>query len=289
MKYRVYWNNVCLISKFEKQHIESLRDENLPFDFTFYGLGQASALSAQVDMENANGECGADIVVSTDVDIFHNPNRSHYFSQYKKVPGELPQVQWLDCVKHPQHLFKPFLAIPLVFVTKSETHVTSLKELIDGEGKITYAFGGLHNSAGQSLLKAIWWLYGFEAARRFLKHAKVGSMPAHAYQMLSKGEVEVAIVPSLFALRSGVNHLKSVVPSEGAIAIPSYIAVKNNVPDDVYALFEEKVLSERFQNDLFTAGDVHVLALAERFDVPMLMPPWSFLESIDYHASFGVR
>ena len=281
MAYTVYWNNICLLSKLEKQFIGQQNLEHEGFDFEFYGLGQNMSLSEKIKEENHACTTNAKIIVSTDLEIFQKPALSKYFEDtFKSVPMEIPKSTWLESIRHPEGHFAPFIVIPLVFAMKKTCTVQSLKALIDARGTISYAFGGIHNSAGQSLLKAIWWLYGQEAVETFLKHAKIGSMPAQAYQMFASGQVEVSIVPTIFALRSTAHDAVFFSPQEGTIVIPSYIAVHKDVSDHDFDDFKNTYLNAHFQQNLKTAGDIWLID--DKIENKVLTPPWSFYKNFDY-------
>lgn len=281
MAFTVYWNNICLLSKVEKAFIAQALGKEDAFAFTYYGLGQAMPLSKKIDQELRDGSHDADIVVSTDLEVFQNPKYAPYFSSCQPLPSMTFDKPWLKDINHPEQRYLPFIVIPLVLAMHEHCPIRSLKDLIDAQGKVSYAFGGIHNSAGQSLLKAIWYLYGEDAVKAFLKHAKIASMPAQAYQFFAQGLVEVSIVPTIFAMRSVAKGAVFLAPSEGAVAIPSYVAVQKSVPVETINNFKARFLNDAFKSMLVEGGDIWLPEDAHR---DVLIPPWHFFQTFDHDA-----
>jgi hypothetical protein len=298
-KYKVYWNNVCLLSSQEESFIKSVVESNeyFPFEFEYFGLGKPQSMTQRIKEDINTGKINGDIIVSTDLDVFQNQNIAQFF--YKDFKRDYPFLPIRDEINNanislPDGYFKPFISIPLVIVvnkTKVQKSVTpkSLKDLLDPSFKNRVAFGGIHNSAGRSLLKSIWYLYGRESVDAFLSNAVITSMPALAFQKVRTGEVGAAIVPTIFALRKGIHDLEAYWPEEGAVSIPSYIAVNNRVKNEDFKLFADTILGYDHQLQLKNSGDiipVHPGIPCSSFAVEnkchLLYPKWEFFKGFDH-------
>lgn len=302
MDLKVFWNNVCLLSKAERDFI-NMKNERLikedmktSYDFEFYGLGYEKTLSQKVDSLIGENLVDGDIIVSTDLDVFQNSKRSEYFLEnYRTLEDTFTYSDYIrenKSIIDPSSYFFPFIIIPLVMIVnkdKCKKPVKSFKDLLDDDFKDDYSFGGHSNSAGHSLLKSIHYLYGEDSYLKFLNNAQVTSMPAQAFQKLMKGEVSLAIVPSIFALRGGVGSLEAVWPNEGAVAIPSYIAVRKRVSDIDLQKFINNFLHVDHQHRLRDLGDIiptfkntvpSEFALKNRCS--LIYPEWTFYKKFDH-------
>ena len=298
MLYNVYWNNVCLLSNQEEKFINKIAQQHpdFPFSVSYYGLGKPAYLSHIIEKELSNNTHSGDVVVSTDLDIFHNPKLKRYFHQ------DYHQISWVPVrpeltsttIKDPLDHFQPFIVIPLVMIINNQRLLnrpapTKLADLLNPAFKGDYAFGGLHNSAGRTLLQAIWYLYGEQSAREYLANAVTTTMPAQAFQQVMAGKVTVAIVPTIFALRRGINNLVACWPEEGAVAIPSYVAVKKTVPVSHLQLLADTILGSVHQEQLVKAGDiipshpqVNCSDFTQANNCRLLYPSWDFYNNLDF-------
>lgn len=242
-------------------------------------------------------------LVSTDLEIFQNNNLAQHISNdfqrhciHQPVRQEIKDQN----VPDPHGLFHPFLVIPLVFIINrsllpESEWPKSFEDLLHPRFAYLYAFGGLHNSAGRSLLKSIWYLYGYEAAKQYAEKAITTTMPVQAFQMVKAGEVPVAIVPTIFAQRKGIHNLVAHWPTEGAIAIPSYIAVNQRVQAKDVELFTRTIIGEEHQQLLRDAGDIipaHPSIACSPFitenNYHLLYPTWEFYASLDHEAFYDI-
>lgn len=306
----VFWNNVCLLSKVEKQFInEQSLYNNLDktFSFEYFGLGQSTSLFYKLKNEINEKICSTDIIVSTDLEIFQNPLFSSYFeSNFKQSSKNDENHDWIlnhPTLYNPSNLFSPYIVIPLVIIVNEgklngRRPPSSIEDLFSDSFKDDVVFGGIQNSAGFSLMKSIWWLYGKENLVKFMKNSHSRSMPAQAFQSVLKGEHCVGVVPSIFALRQGTRQLKAIWPKEGAIAIPSYVAVSKRLADKTFNLFNNTFLGEASQKLLVTSGDIlpthkNISISSQMMDAfvgdnfdksspSFIFPDWSFTEGMDY-------
>jgi ABC-type Fe3+ transport system substrate-binding protein len=299
MSFKVYWNNVCLLSTKEEKYIgDSLKNSQKENSivFEYYGLGRRMGLREKIMEDLSENTIKADLVISTDLDIFQDkgliPSESDRFSN---IRGSMPLRAEISNsnIVDPSGIFAPFIIIPLIFVVNKnlipeEKIPHSFEELLDPYYKNKIAFGGIHNSAGRSLLKSIWYLYGKEKAEEFAKNSIITSMPAAAFRKVMTGEAPISIVPTIFAMRSGINNITAIWPREGAVAIPSYYAFKKDSDPLCTKWILENILGKSHQELLTSAGavipcDPHVELphLAKENDCRLLYPNWEFLHDFD--------
>ncbi|GAU78864.1 ABC transporter substrate-binding protein [Fusibacter sp. 3D3] len=278
MSVNLFWNNICLISKLEESYLHqkcSQAPENI--ETTFFGLGRQENMLDHVKKTN---HLNCDIIVSTDTDIFHDLNHRHLFE------GFLP--------------LKKFISIPLILVINQKalgtlSPPTSFKDLFKKEYAQKYVFGGPHNSAGKSLLKSIWYHYGFKNACAFVENAKIENMPAAAFQKAMKGDIPIAIVPTIFSLRMGLNTLTAVWPKDGAIPIHSYIAIRSTLKKSVSEYFINEVLGADFQEYLVQNAAIlpHHPSVKPPFqfnetEFALMEPSWDFLINLDHQKLYAL-
>ncbi|MCC5909363.1 MAG: ABC transporter substrate-binding protein, partial [Clostridiaceae bacterium] len=293
------WNNICLLSNMEEAFIksQSTKYNYYPFDFQYYGLGRPYSMTEKVKEDLKTDEIKGDIIVSTDLDVFQDRSLAKHFEEsFQKTSSLLPINEFVlkTNIPNTSNYFHPFITIPLVMVINTkllkESEIpTSFEDLLHPNFKGRYAFGGVHNSAGRSLLKSLWYLYGSNAVESFLSGAVITSMPAQAFQRVMTGQVPVAIVPTIFALRRGIQGLKACWPREGAVAIPSYVAVKSKVATEDFKLFLESILGIDHQIQLKNAGDIipshpdaPISSFALENDCSLLYPKWEFFDTFDH-------
>ena len=301
MSYKVYWNNICLISNLEEKYISKLcAEKKLPLNIEYYGLGREYSLFDKVSQDIDKGSIEADIIVSTDLDVFQDStllkSRISEFSSVTLFPT-------LNSIVHNSNIidktgyFTPFITIPLVLVynkqlVPSNKIPKSFKDLLQPYYYKKVAFGGAHNSAGRSLFKSLFYLYGESKTKQFIESCHKGSMPAAAFQMVASGQVPIAIVPTIFAIRRGINNIDFVWPKEGAVAIPSYVAFKNTVADKDKQLIINTLLGKDFQQLLNKSADIipsHIdtnsSVLITNEDQKLLYPSWQFTNNLN-HSEF---
>jgi ABC-type Fe3+ transport system substrate-binding protein len=70
-------------------------------------------------------------------------------------------------------------------------------------------------------------------------------MPVEAFQLARKGNIPIAIVPTIFAERADGRELTLVYPEEGAAYVPSFVAVRSSLDKEV----ADKLLSTLFAKE----------------------------------------
>lgn len=267
------WNNICLLSLMEEQYItQKLPDAKA----MYFGMGRENDLQEYFKEEQS----GWKAVVSTDTEIFCDPKLIR--NQSLKVP-KLDNKLDDEILQNP--LYKPFIVIPLVIAVNTNiTHLRpqSIKDLLKPEYEGQVVYGGPHNSAGKSLVKAVHALYGKNGTTKLFNNSFAASMPAAAYKLAMSGEFPIAVVPTIFAMRQGLHGMTTVVPTEGAIAIPSYVAI-NQVCDNE---FEEKLNKNILENLEFhkvLCQQGHVVSpLITESHMPLYYPPKAYFENLNY-------
>lgn len=272
MTTKLYWNNICLVTKTEETYINNkLKEFPLPIETHYFGLGRSQSLLQHFKSTTA---LDCDVIVSTDTDIFHDNHYDHFFDSFEPL--------------------RKFITIPLVILyntsaLKDINPPESFQDLFSECYKDKIVYGGPHNSAGKSLVKSLWSTYGYEQTKAFINTAKAVSMPAAAFQKVMTGEFPIAIVPTIFALRAGVGKLKMVWPSDGAIPIHSYVAIKSTCSLDMKTFILDQLVGKDFQR--FLVEKAAILAHDKTVD-PLILegvqsyhlmePDWSFLKTLDH-------
>lgn len=268
----MYWSNICVLHRYEKQHIENVKkqlaelDINLSVDY--FGLGYPRKLAETV---KAAGEA-PDIIVSTDLEVFEDPDIyglfCHNLMNLDTVLPVKQEIQTSNLCQDKRLL--PFLAIPLVIVFnnqlwKGRTMPASLRELCD----CPKAFGGKNNSAGKGVYKQLTYLYGEAFTERFMTAATVCEMPVQSLNSVQKGLVPVSLTPSIFALRADSQTLTLRYPEEGALTVPSFVAVKKSLGQELAKTILSALLTIEFCNYFAVSGAIQP-CLRKTADVDMV-------------------
>lgn len=127
------------------------------------------------------------------------------------------------------------------------------------------AFGGINNSAGKTVTKALWNRYGKEAAEHVLRNSIVEDMPIGAFRQVKTGKVQTALVPSIYALRADNAETFMQIPQEGPLLIPSYLCVRNSIEKEVAVTVVNHMICQKLCEFYATKGD---LIVYPDFDVP---------------------
>jgi len=272
MSIKLYWNNICLISKLEEEVISNqIIKSPTPIEVSYFGLGRPkSMLQHFMDSDSIS----ADIIVSTDTDVFHDKTYAPMFTEFSS--------------------FSKFITIPLVLIYNQETLGSltppkTFEDLFSISYRGKYTFGGFNNSAGKSLIKSLWFKYGYEKTKLFADHAVINSMPATAFYQVMTGAIPIAIVPTIFSLRAGIGNLKMVWPEDGAIPIHSYTTKKNSLSKSVDDFFENALIGKDFQQLLVEKAailpshrEVSNPVFVGNKTYHLMEPDWDFLTNIDH-------
>lgn len=247
---RLYWSNICILHRFEKEFLDHLHDELLKQDInlevTYFGLGAPMYLNTYFMQENF---VYPDIMVSTDLEVFENEKIYTPMKQHL-----LPLTKFYDIKKEIQSTsiyrdayLLPYLVIPLVFSYNERCNSpTSIQEMLQQQQETT--IGGIHNSGAKCIIKAIWSYFGKEAAIQFLNTTTLQNMPIQAFHEVRMGSNKLAITPLVYAKRADNTNLFVSYPSDGAIALPSYITCFKTLDANTREIVLDALLSPSFVN-----------------------------------------
>ncbi len=225
---RLYWSNICVLNKSEVIFLDRIKRElskdGVDLDIKYFGLGYHCHMAEYLFDKDSDLP---DMILSTDLEVFED---RRIFSRFEDSLYDasswlqLKNTQPVKAISRDPRLL-PYLAIPLMFFSK-EKQIMSLYDAASSD----IAFGGIDNSAAKSVVKTIWSLYGKEKAEELLRNASVLPMPIAAFQRTRLGQSHIGIIPSIFALSD--DSFCSYIPEEGAIAVPSYIAVRKTISEE---------------------------------------------------------
>jgi ABC-type Fe3+ transport system substrate-binding protein len=286
---KVYWNNICLISRFEKQYIENkLEEKHLSalFDFKYFGIGREREIIGCIQ-EDLQKDSLPDIIVSTESEVFHTQegllDKQQLLTAYEpwRFRNHLPHV----C---PKEKFTPLLYIPLVMIVNKEKVnqiPLSIQEVLanpEYEGQIT--FGGLDNAAGKTLLAAVEYLYGEEKREQLLKWSVTANMPIGAFKNVVDGRSKIGFVPTIFAMRAEAVGVEQVWPKEGAIVVPCFVAVKRGADMKKVACLFKEVITPAFIQQIGTqTGAIpciegtDTIEAFKAHETQIIYPSWEFI------------
>ena len=220
----MYWNHICILHNYEKMFLEEVKQALLPYDIelnvTYFGMGYPEHMSEYLYKKDA---VLPDIIVSADLEVFED---ARIFS--KLEPDLYPCHDWisfkdstaLELVERSPYLL-PFISIPLVYFTTNPDDCKNKKM----DEIHSLAFGGINNSAGKTVTKAIWNRYGKEAAEHVLRNSIVEDMPIGAFRQVKTEKAQTALVPSIYALRADNTETFMQIPQEGTLLIKYLICV----------------------------------------------------------------
>ncbi len=253
----LYWSNICVLYKQEREFLEKLTEElqqeDIGLEVHYFGLGCPMHMSEYMAQPDAQLP---DLIISADLEVFEDARI------YRKISEDLYDArEWmplhqsaaLERVERGKKLL-PFLSIPIVYYT-GEPEKCREKELKDWQG---LAFGGINNSAAKTAVKSIWNRYGKEAAAAVLENALVADMPIGAFQAVRMGQAKTALVPSLYAMRADEKETFLEIPREGVMLIPSYVCARRSVPEEILRRVTEGILSRKMCDFYAENGDMIV-------------------------------
>lgn len=258
----LYWNHICVLHKQEKIFLEKLSEkllqENIRLDIRYFGLGYPKHMSEYLAGSDA---VIPDMIISSDLEVFEDPRIFHKFSDsLYDVSDWLPLHDGpaLDAIRRDNTLL-PFLSIPLLYYTGEENAY---------EGQAIHeirnlAFGGINNSAGKTLIKAVWSHYGKEVAQDLLAHSDISQMPIGAFQKVRMKQRQIALVPSLYALRADDRNSFLRIPKEGPLLIPSFCCVRNSLAEEIARKVVQSILCSELCDFYAKNGDLIVFPSSE--------------------------
>lgn len=290
---RLYWNHICVLHKqemiFLNQIKKQLMEEDIDLDITYFGLGYPEHMSDYLRKESAELP---DLIVSADLEVFED---TRIFNRFKDSLH--PVTQWFATKnteyvpmfgRHPGML--PYMAIPLVFYANKAEHSSAdnlaLAQAANGEFRIS--FGGINNSAVKTVVKTVMEQHGVDAAASLLSSHLIYDMPIQAFHQVRTKQADIALVPSIYALRADEQTTTVFCPADGVVAIPSYISVRKTVKEDlakriVTLLTALDICSFYVQNGnlISCPENTPVNTWLTEQQAKVQVPSWSFLQQLD--------
>ncbi|MDR3317847.1 MAG: ABC transporter substrate-binding protein [Clostridiales bacterium] len=256
-KILMYWSNICVLKRLEEAALERLKQtlygRGIELEVRSFGLGHEYAMNEYMRLDDAV----PDIIVSTDAEVFEDAGIfGRIENKLKDISGwfTLKDVLPPEVRQGPKLL--PFLVIPLVFSYNDPSvfrgGVPSLRNVI--ENKIPLCFGGINNSGARSVVKVVMDGYGAAEARAFIARSMITGMPVQAFSAVRSGAASLALVPSIYAVRADNRELFMSWPADGAVAVPSYIAVREDAKNARAVL--ETLLTEEFCSAFAVRGEI---------------------------------
>ena len=298
---KLYWANVCLLIRMERQHLDDKAEEwtknsGHPIDINYLGDTAEVPLREKLTEEAAGGKFEADAVVSTRFDLFCSKNfLAGIPEEFAPLGDDLPlRKSFLNSgICHPQGIFHPVLAVPHLIICNTEKtgpggHPESLKDLLDTGWESQIVIGDPALPSGRCFLFAMWYLFGDEGLEKIVENVVAKSAPSAARFSIMKDEFKLAILPEIFAGPTQKDNLKRIIPLEGIIALPSYLAIKKRAKERLLPFLKEAVYTDYFQEQYVRQGALipnhETLPPPENLsglEEKMFFPKWSWIERRD--------
>lgn len=251
---RLFWNHICILHHFEKSYLQQLQDrlleQEIKLEITYFGLGYPHHMAEYLLETNDL----PDIIVSADLEVFEQKQIFQSLFPLYKTQDWLPLnsnpiIQ--RALRHAELL--PIIAIPMVLYGKKHSEGLCLPELAK---QYRVGFGGINNSAGKTTVKALWQTYGKEVAETFLKQCNVYDMPINAFQHARTGNIDLAIVPSIYGKRADQIDSFQSLSKEGTILLPSYFCARKTIDEQTARTICGALLSQELMNFYSSQGDL---------------------------------
>jgi hypothetical protein len=256
---KMYFSNICILGRMEtlalNSLIEKVKEYDINLDVQHFGLGQKYYMNQYFKHEPTL----PDIIISTDLELFENnavfnglPEDFISLTPHFKTKRTMPKnVLWSDKLL-------PFLIIPMVFFHNDFNIFKGLSPSLENVIKhtIPITFGGINNSGAKCILKTVHDKYGLAACEKLAQNAVVTKMPIEAFNRVRKGESSLAMVPSVYAMRADKSKFFLTYPADGAVALPSYIAVKKDKAEHAVKVLKTLFTAE-FCNQFIIQGALY--------------------------------
>lgn len=283
------WSNICVLHKHELIHLskcsESLKKNGIDLEIRHYGIGYPNKMSEYY----AQSDCQLpDIIITTDLEVFEN---NVIFNKFKndlyniKANFKIKKNIENSAINQFDNVL-PFIVIPIVLSSNyNEKQFFSLKDMIDRG--VYPAIGGINNSGAKCVIKALWSEYGKEYAEKMLKNSKILDMPIQAFHQLKTQSSDYALIPTIYALRANNQMIASTCTVEGAVALPSFICIRNSIDIEVGLEVLNSILTEDFCN--FFVSNANIYSCIEgtkedewfnNFENKFLYPSQEFFSSV---------
>ncbi|MDR2601875.1 MAG: ABC transporter substrate-binding protein [Spirochaetaceae bacterium] len=281
----VYWNNICLLRKSEEMFLAEY-GEGLAV--TYFGLGAPRKLREQIESDLAEtGGVRADVIVSTDLDIFQDKRLLRGKNLFADLSGRFSSGPYIDKTAvsaDPCFAVSQILPMCIAAAPSNPACPQTLYELCEPRYRHKIVLGGRDTAAGRSVVMTVWRLYGEDAALAFLDNAVFTTVPAVARFRVARNEYPVAILPS--ALCGG--GIQAVFPSDGAPAIPTFAVASKTAPIADALSFLRILFSGRMQAfyaerafAIPSSGPLSPLLYPDGKPPPYIYPPDAWLDGFD--------
>lgn len=297
----IYWSNVCILKKIEKDKLSSWArqwqaERGLDVNVNFFGLGEESYINERIASELQKGDLAANVVISTDINIFQNKDLLlGQLDQFQTLKGQLPLRSELAQkeIAHPSGCFQPCAVALIIMIynnklLKETEKPASWAATLEPAWQGKVVFGGAELPAGQGFLRGMWYLYGDKGLEQCVKNYQLVSSPAAVLQAVSKGEFVAGVVPLAFTGGRGLEDVTEIWPQEGALSVPSYVAIHKDAPGGAVGFVKETLFSDEIQQ-LYSQNALLVPAvpgvsppsIVAENDFKMVCPQWSWIEQAD--------
>ena len=256
-KVLLYWNHICILHNMEKKYLETVKQallaKGIDLTIRFFGLGYATHMSEYLLQAEAEMP---DFIISADLEVFEMASIFQKLGELHPCESWMPlkKASVVQALRRKPTLF-PFVGIPLVCYTNDKDHCQgkTLAQMAQTKG---FAFGGINNSAGKTLVKVAMEKYGEKTAKNLLENASVYDMPIVAFQAVRTMQATTAIVPSLYALRADEKNTFLLPLQEGTFFIPSYFCARTSVGVEIAKTVMETIISPTLCQTYQTQGDL---------------------------------
>lgn len=247
---KLYWANVCILIRKEREEIEAAAakwsaEKGTSYEMVFLGDTEDIRIHERLRAELDNGLLGFDALVSTRFDVFCSRGyllgaRDGLFPIGHSFPIR-PEVRRVG-VEDPWGLYFPLAILPHFIVRNAEVFPgtpspRSLSDLLDPFWAGHVVVGNTEMPSGMAVLFSMWYLFGDAGLETCAKNWRQKSAPSGARHGLLKGEYAVAILPGVFSGPGPSGGIDAIKPSEGSPVLPSYAAVKAGPGQDDAAAF----------------------------------------------------
>lgn len=251
----LYWNHICVLHRFEKEYLErvrvSLAEVGIDLQITYFGLGYQHHLASYLNFDTC---VLPDLIVSSDLEVFENARLSGKLAERYPCSAWIPlkSTPAVNAVRRRDDLL-PFMIIPLVLYSSRPCTGEPLPELAQSQ---RLSFGGIDNSAGKTVAKAVWERYGKQRAEQFMDQCLITDMPVQAFQNVRTGAAHSAIIPSFYALRADSRNGYHGVAGEGPLLLPSYFCARTTVSEQDARLVCAALMAEELLDFYVEGGDL---------------------------------
>lgn len=296
----LYWENVCVMKKQEKENLqaaaENMQAKGINMQYHYFGMGEILGIDEQIAADLQQKRINTDIVVSAKIDLFYDKKLLLGKEQmFKPLPGEFLLREELRNlgIAYPGGYFHPCLLLPVIILANKKLLAESdcpqsWADLLDDKWAGKVLIGGVDKPVGRSFLIAMWNMFGEEGLQKCVQNCRMVSVPAAVMNAVANDEYPLGVVPLIFSSRGGRDNLLDIWPQEGAIAIPSYVAIREGSPETALAFVKENLFSTAIQSFYSQRGmgipvhpEVAAPPMVEENNYNLSFPGWDWIKNAD--------